>query len=785
MQVASALRSAHLTGFDIAIEFRDGVCLLTGGIKDLEQKKQASTLASRVSGISRIDNRLQVQPVKRVPRTTSMRLVTIEAVTGTGVSKGDTVDVLLVSNEDGTTESAKIETLCESVTVSETARASLGNTTSVTLLVEKTLVEKLLLAQLKGTLRLSVHRSTVQNSAAKPLPPIGPYSWPTYPPAYTPVTEFRAQPYRTQAQPVYQPQPVTTYQPVQPGTRVIYDGGEWKIQPPKPVVPASGTQKPTRPVPSTPAGPAQKPKSEVQQVLDEVREMRKLIQGLREDMNALRKSVGVSSRRKPADVWLPIGQHQSVTRKKKITRVDGFDPEILDVRALKPDTVSLIGKSTGRTTVKFELEDGETQEISVFVVVAETPGTLPGNPGPRAADFEPVLGDNAKKPNLLKSVARPRGPHTDVRVAIHHGHRIRSDKKKFTRIAVTAPQIADIVQYSPYEAEIIGKQAGSTNMRVWYDGEDEPKTFEVLVVAPEKPLSTTGSEKTDTARRQIEQALLKEVSLEIDDGSLKDALRLLSKSANVNIAIDSAALDEEGISPDTKVSAHLSEVSLRSTLRILLSPLGLATLIEDEVLKITSKTKAKGQQILIAYQVAGLVPQTNDDKPDFDELISLVTTVVEPDSWDEVGGPGSIAASAPTSALVILQSQAAHEEIQQLFSALRKWRDVKEAPLKGEGENAEARLPKSGLEKLRDEAAKQTPGFLGDFPRLKKKEPPLRRTVSLDVKDRPLKEVLSQIAKAADLQLTIDKPDWAKKASRKPLPLRFSLTVSEPNRLST
>lgn len=712
-------------------------------------------------------------------RTTSMRLVTVEAVTGTGVSKGDTVDVLLVSNEDGTAESAKIETLCESVTVSETARASLGNTTSVTLLVEKALVEKLLLAQLKGTLRLSVHRSTVQNSAAKPLPPIGPYSWPTYPPAYTPVTEFRAQPYRTQAQPVYQAQPVTTYQPVQPGTRVIYDSGEWKIQPPKPVVPASGTQKPTRPVPATPAKPAQKPKSEVQQVLDEVREMRKLIQGLREDMNALRKSVGVSSRRKPADVWLPIGQHQSVTRKKKITRVDGFDPKILDVHALKPDTVSLLGKSTGRTTVKFELEDGETQEISVIVVVAETPGTLPGNPVPRAADFEPVLEGNAKKPTLLKPVARPRGPHTDVRVAVHHGHRIRSDKK-FTRIAVAAPKIADIVQYSPYEAEIIGKQAGSTNIRVWFDGEDEPKTFEVLVVAPEKPLSTTGSEKTDTARRQIEQALSKEVSLEIDDGSLKDALRLLSKSAGVNVTIDSAALDEEGISADTKVSVHLSGVSLRSTLKILLSPLGLATLIEDEVLKVTSKTKAKGQQILIAYQVAGLVPQTKDGKPDFDELISLVTTVVEPDSWEEVGGPGSIAASAPTNALVILQSQAAHEEIQQLFSALRKWRDVKEAPLKGEGEDSEARLPKTGLQKLRDEAASkrsQNRGIphLGDIPDLRKNDHLLRRKVSLHVEKQPLQSTLAHIATSSDLQLAIDKAGLAEEGVTEKTPVTITV----------
>lgn len=694
---------------------------------------------------------------RQQPQTTSMRLVTIEAVTGTGVSKGDTVDVLLVSNEDDKPESARIETLCESVTVSETARASLGNTTSVTLLVEKALVEKLLLAQLKGALRLSIHRSTVQNSQTpKPLAPVTPQQWPTYPrTVYTPVTQYGL------PQTVYQPQPVTTYQPVQRGSRVIYDGGEWKVQPPKPVVPASGTQKPTRPIPATPARPAPKPKSEVQQVLDEVREMRKLIQGLREDMNALRESVGGTE--SSSDILIRRGTSYVIAREYELTRVAGFDPEVIEVQAVSPRSIRVTAKREGRTTISWwngnPSRQSQPTDTATVVVV---PSLEADSQVPRAADSEPVFGGRVKRPTLLKPVAKPRGPHTDVRVAIHHGHRIRSDKK-FTRIAVAAPKIADIVQYSPYEAEIIGKQAGSTNMRVWYEGEDEPETFEVLVGASEKPLSTTGSAKADTARRQIEQALSKEVSLEVDDGSLKDALRQLSKSAGVNVTIDSAALEEEGISPDTKVSVHLSGVSLRSTLKILLGPLGLATLIEDEVLKVTSETKAKGQQILIAYQVSGLVPQTKDGKPDFDELISLVTTVVEPDSWEEVGGPGSIAASAPTSALVIRQSQAAHEEIQQLFSALRKWGDVKETPLRGEAEeDAEARLPKNWLEKLRHEAANRPVGFIGDIPRLKEKDHPLRRKVSLDAKERPLKEVLSQIASAADLQLAIDKAGLAK-----------------------
>lgn len=59
-QVASNLRAAKLTGFDIDIEVRDGVCILLGKIKDAEQKQRASLMASKVPGVSRIDNRLEL-----------------------------------------------------------------------------------------------------------------------------------------------------------------------------------------------------------------------------------------------------------------------------------------------------------------------------------------------------------------------------------------------------------------------------------------------------------------------------------------------------------------------------------------------------------------------------------------------------------------------------------------------------------------------------------------------------------------------------------------------------
>jgi osmotically-inducible protein OsmY len=59
-KVAGQLRSARLSGFDIEIEVKNGVCLLKGKIANAGQKQQASQLASAVAGVNRVDNRLSV-----------------------------------------------------------------------------------------------------------------------------------------------------------------------------------------------------------------------------------------------------------------------------------------------------------------------------------------------------------------------------------------------------------------------------------------------------------------------------------------------------------------------------------------------------------------------------------------------------------------------------------------------------------------------------------------------------------------------------------------------------
>ena len=63
-EVAGALRSAKLQGYDIGIEVKEGTAILTGEVTDPAQKDKATQVASRAKGVKRVDNRLIVSPPK-------------------------------------------------------------------------------------------------------------------------------------------------------------------------------------------------------------------------------------------------------------------------------------------------------------------------------------------------------------------------------------------------------------------------------------------------------------------------------------------------------------------------------------------------------------------------------------------------------------------------------------------------------------------------------------------------------------------------------------------------
>ncbi|WP_425616826.1 hypothetical protein NA78x_000486 [Anatilimnocola sp. NA78] len=61
---------------------------------------------------------------------------------------------------------------------------------------------------------------------------------------------------------------------------------------------------------------------------------------------------------------------------------------------------------------------------------------------------------------------------------------------------------------------------------------------------------------------------------------------------------------------------------------------------------------------------------------DFDPLIELITSTIEPDSWQDVGGPGSVSGFDTNLSLVVSQRQDIHERIADLLEQLRRLQDL-------------------------------------------------------------------------------------------------------------
>ncbi|HEX3598494.1 MAG TPA: hypothetical protein VHU84_00045, partial [Lacipirellulaceae bacterium] len=106
----------------------------------------------------------------------------------------------------------------------------------------------------------------------------------------------------------------------------------------------------------------------------------------------------------------------------------------------------------------------------------------------------------------------------------------------------------------------------------------------------------------------IERRLKTPVLLKYQDTPLSEVMSGLSELTGVNIHLDPRGLTQEGVNTDTPVTINLTkEISLKSALNLILEPLHLSYVINDEVLKVTSEQLRDGQIFPRTYSVADLV----------------------------------------------------------------------------------------------------------------------------------------------------------------------------------
>ncbi len=243
---------------------------------------------------------------------------------------------------------------------------------------------------------------------------------------------------------------------------------------------------------------------------------------------------------------------------------------------------------------------------------------------------------------------------------------------------------------------------------------------------------------------RIESSLVKQVSLAFDDKPLNEVIKDVAAKADINVVLDIQGLEEEGITSQQPVSINVNGIQLKSALNLILEPLNLGYMVDNEVLKVTSRIRQQGNLEVRNYSVADLVVpiqnfggnlngvggvQNSGPQPafgvgnngqlnaglgglqgqgmaqvhdplngalpafgggpqpqvelggggsslDFQALMDLIISTVEPDSWDNIGGGGTIKSFPTTLSLVVRQTQQVHDEISELLAQLRRLQDL-------------------------------------------------------------------------------------------------------------
>ena len=200
--------------------------------------------------------------------------------------------------------------------------------------------------------------------------------------------------------------------------------------------------------------------------------------------------------------------------------------------------------------------------------------------------------------------------------------------------------------------------------------------------ATDEPDSTAPPPEPDSraAREQIiHHALDTVVVLDHEEAPLEQVICGLGCKLHIPIYIDRPSFVEEGVSLDQRVTIHVHGISARSALALLLEPLHCAAFVADEVLMVTIAAGAAERLETRVYDVTDLVhwrDPNRADRFDFSRVMQLLETTIEPRSWQNLSGPGSIMEfdSDEYRVLCIRQTQPIHQKIQELLAAIRKAR---------------------------------------------------------------------------------------------------------------
>jgi len=244
-----------------------------------------------------------------------------------------------------------------------------------------------------------------------------------------------------------------------------------------------------------------------------------------------------------------------------------------------------------------------------------------------------------------------------------------------------------------------------------------------VAVVPEKPAGG------DVASQEpkLQELLNKRIDLEVVEVPLKDVITYLQHETGIQFVLSLKNLEEASVSPDTPITRSLRRVRVSTLLDVVLKDLELTYVERDELLQITTPEDAETTMEVRVYDCRDLLtmptpdggkislpaaggsattkapgkempgtaavdpfgatqrepqapvksgggnfgaPRKTEHQAKAEQLMEIVSHNVDPNTWNEVGGPGSI--GEYNGLIVITQTGHTHRKVERLFDMLRE-----------------------------------------------------------------------------------------------------------------
>lgn len=167
------------------------------------------------------------------------------------------------------------------------------------------------------------------------------------------------------------------------------------------------------------------------------------------------------------------------------------------------------------------------------------------------------------------------------------------------------------------------------------------------------------------------------------DSTLEEIAAALAKRCDIPIALDREVLADAGVDARMPMILQVKGMTLANALEHMLREIDLVIIVTDDVLLITTRDAADLRPVTRLYPARDLALdlESQGGSVKAEELIEAIQSIVAPDAWECNGGNGNIELFPDSYCLVVSQTEAVHDQVEQLLAKLRALPTYVEPPL--------------------------------------------------------------------------------------------------------